>query len=170
MKHFTLKSVLVIAVFFIGVSINNSCGESPMDEDSSIYNSIRALQNEVTNLKQEIKRLDSELAALQALGGGSQSGTACSEKYIDGLYFWHGSPTGPIKHYISSGHEYTTECTYDKYGRIISGTSHVILGDMDYYSKTSYEYSGKKVITTTTIHHNDDKYPDSTTQTITEYY
>ena len=142
-----------------------------MDEDSSIYNLIRALQNEVTNLKQEIKRLDSELAALQASGGGSHSGTACSQKYIDGLYFWHGSPTGPIKHYISSGYEYTTECTYDKYGRIIGTTSHIILGtDMDYIGKTSYEYSGKKVITTTTTHHNDDKYPDSTAQTITEYY
>ncbi|WP_304726797.1 hypothetical protein [uncultured Alistipes sp.] len=163
MKHFTLKSVLVIAVFFIGVSINNSCGESPMDEDSSIYNSIRALQNEVTNLKQEIKRLDSELAALQASGS--------SEKYIDGLYFWHGSPTGPIKHQISENQKHTYEYTYDKYGRIIGTTSHMILGtDMDYIGKTSYEYSGKKVITTTTIHHNDDKYPDSIGQTITEYY
>ena len=170
MKYFTLKSVLVIVIFFIGVSINNSCGESPIDDNlSSMYNSIRTLQNEVTNLRQEIKRLDSEIAALQSSGGGSQGG-ASSEKYIDGLYFWHGSPTGPIKHYISSGHEYTTECIYDKYGRIISGTSHVILGDMDYIGKTSYEYSGKKVITTTTIHHNDDKYPDSTAQTITEYY
>lgn len=141
-----------------------------MDEDSSIYNSIRALQNEVTNLRQEIKRLDSEIAALQSLGGGSQSGTACSEKYIDGLYFWHGSPTGLIKHYISDGHEYTTEYTYDKYGRIIGSISHIVLGNMDYIGKTSYEYSGKKVITTTVTHHNSDKYPDSTSQTITEYY
>jgi len=170
MKRFAFKFISVIAAFLIGVSINNSCGESPMDEDSSIYNSIRALQNEVTNLKQEIERLDSELAALQASGGGSQGG-ASSEKYIDGLYFWHGSPTGLIKHYISSGYEYTTEYTYDKYGRIIGTTSHIILGtDMDYIGKTSYEYSGKKVITTTTTHHNDDKYPDSTAQTITEYY
>lgn len=165
MKHFTLKSVLVIAVFFIGVSINNSCGESPMDEDSSIYNSIRALQNEVTNLKQEIKRLDSELAALQSSGGGSQSGTACSEKYIDGLYFWHGFPTGSVKHHISSGYEYTTECTYDKYGRIIESITHNI-SPSESTGKVSYEYVGKTVIQTITI----DKYPDSTSQTITEYY
>lgn len=172
MKHFTLKSVLVIAVFFIGVSINNSCGESPIDNDlSSMYNSIRTLQNEVADLRREIKRLDSEIAALKSTGGGSQSGTVCSEKYIDGLYFWHGSPTGSIKHQISKNQKYTYEYTYDKYGRIIGTTSHIILGtDMDYIGKTSYEYSGKKVITTTTIHFNDDKYPDSTDQTITEYY
>ena len=112
MKRFAFKFISVIAAFLIGVSINNSCGESPMDEDSSIYNSIRALQNEVTNLKQEIERLDSELAALQASGGGSQGG-ASSEKYIDGLYFWHGSPTGLIKHYISSCLLYTSPSPRD---------------------------------------------------------
>lgn len=164
MKHFTLKSVLVIAVFFIGVSINNSCGESPMDEDSSIYNSIRALQNEVTNLKQEIKRLDSEIAALKSTDSGSQGG-ASSEKYIDGLYFWHGFPTGPIKHHISSGYEYTTEYTYDKYGRIIESITHNI-SPSESTGKVSYEYVGKTVIQTITI----DKYSDSTSQTITEYY
>lgn len=135
-----------------------------MDEDSSIYNSIRALQNEVTNLKQEIERLDSELAALQASGGGSQGG-ASSEKYIDGLYFWHGSPTGLIKHYISSGYEYTTEYTYDKYGRIIERITHNI-SPSESTGKVSYEYVGKTVIQTITI----DKYPDLTNQTITEYY
>lgn len=150
MKHFTLKSVLVIAVFFIGVSINNSCGESPMDEDSSIYNSIRALQNEVTNLKQEIKRLDSEIAALQSSGGGSQSGTVCSEKYIDGLYFWHGSPVGRIKYRkVGDVMEDTYEYTYDNYGRIISITTHSILSLGTTTSKILYEYSGKKVIQTT---------------------
>ncbi|HUN14473.1 MULTISPECIES: hypothetical protein [unclassified Alistipes] len=164
MKRFAFKFISVIAAFLIGVSINNSCGESPMDEDSSIYNSIRALQNEVTNLKQEIERLDSELAALQASGGGSQGG-ASSEKYIDGLYFWHGSPTGLIKHYISSGYEYTTEYTYDKYGRIIERITHNI-SPSESTGKVSYEYVGKTVIQTITI----DKYPDLTNQTITEYY
>jgi len=48
MKRFAFKFISVIAAFLIGVSINNSCGESPMDEDSSIYNSIRALQNKNT--------------------------------------------------------------------------------------------------------------------------
>lgn len=166
MKRFAFKFISVIAAFFIGVSINNSCGESPMDEDSSIYNSIRALQNEVTNLKQEIKRLDSEIAALQSSSGGTQSNTACSEKYIDGLYFWHGVVVGQIKHCATNGYEYTNEYTYDNYGRIISCiTTSTLMGNTT-TSKVSYEYSGKKVITTVW----DSKNPDTTSQTITEYY
>ncbi len=159
MKHFTLKSVLVIAVFFIGVSINNSCGESPIDDNlSSMYNSIRTLQNEVTNLRQEIKRFDSEIAALQASGS--------SEKYIDGLYFWHSFVVGQIKHYTTNGHEYTNEYTYDNYGRIISCiTTSTLMGNTT-TSKVSYEYSGKKVITTVW----DSKNPDTTSQIMTEYY
>ncbi len=171
MKRFAFKFISVIAAFLIGVSINNSCGESPIDDSlSSMYNSIRTLQNEVTNLKKEIKRLDSEIATLRSSDGSFQGGTS-SEKYVDGLYFWHGFPVGNRKYEISNVSEDTYEYTYDKYGRIIGTTSHTISGtDMDRICKIFYEYSGKKVITTITIHYNDDKYPDSTNQTITEYY
>ena len=168
MKQFTLKSVLVIALFFFGVSINNSCGESPIDDNlSSMYNSIRTLQNEVTNLRQEIKRLDSEISALKSTGGGSQSGTVCSEKYIDGLYFWHGALVGTIKYQkVGDSMEDTYEYTYDNYGRLISCiTTSTLMGNTT-TSKVSCEYSGKKVIRTVW----DSKNPDTTSQIITEYY
>ncbi len=169
MKHFTLKSVLVIAVFFIGVSINNSCGESPIDNDlSSMYNSIRTLQNEVTNLKKEIKRLDSEITALQSSGNSSESSP--SIKYIDGLYFMFGSPVGRIKYSKTGNDENTYEYTYDNYGRIISCTTHSVSSSLNLTGKTSYEYSDKKVIQTTITSWDSGKYPDTTSQTIIEYY
>lgn len=58
MKRYALKSIFVIAAFFIGVSINNSCGESQADESTQ-----------------------------PSSAGGSQEGSDNGEKYVDGLYF-----------------------------------------------------------------------------------
>lgn len=165
MKHYSLKSILVIAAFLIGVSINNSCGESPIDNNlSSMYNSIRALQNEVTNLRQEIKRLDSEIAILKASGGGSGGDNVSGEKYIDGLYFdRNGMVSSKIKNVIyDSGSN--VKYIYDNQDRLV---------EIEYiWSSTNkqssvYKYSGKTVLIlgTTILDTN-----QSTSQTTYEYY
>lgn len=174
MKHFTLKSVLVIAVFFIGVSINNSCGESPIDDNlSSMYNSIRTLQNEVTNLRQEIKRLDSEISALKSTSGGSQSGTACSEKYIDGLYFdRNGMVSSKINTSTNNQNKGYNKYIYDAQGRLIE-IEYIPQQSTGVTGKQSYEYSGKTVTYTSATIYDPDKFPqisNSIFQTITEYY
>lgn len=149
MKHYSLKSILVIAAFFIGVSINSSCGESPIDDNlSSMYNSIRTLQNEVSNLKQEIKRLDSEIASLKVSSGGSQGDTASGEKYIDGLYFnRNGMVSSKIKKISqdNGGYKYI----YDNQGRIIE-IEYDIYQPNETSSRQLYRYSGKTVLYTNT--------------------
>lgn len=168
MKHYSLKSILVIAAFFIGVSINSSCGESPIDDNlSSMYNSIRMLQNEVSNLKQEIKRLDSEIASLKASSGGSQGDTASGEKYIDGLYFnRNGMVSSKIKK-ISQDNG-NSKYIYDNRGRLIEIESNSYLSNGQ-TSKQSivYEYSGRTVLYKFTSI--SDTYT-STSQTTYEYY
>lgn len=165
MKHYSLKSILVIAAFFIGVSINSSCGESPIDDNlSSMYNSIRTLQNEVSNLKQEIKRLDSEIASLKASSGGSQGDTASGEKYIDGLYFnRNGMVSSKIKKIIYDNNA-NTKYIYDNQGRLI---------EIEYiWSTTSkqssvYKYFEKTCLITSTTKSDTSS---STSQITYEYY
>ncbi|MDR2890615.1 MAG: hypothetical protein LBV18_03295 [Alistipes sp.] len=71
MKRFTLKSVSVIAAFFIGISVSNSCGESPgetktenpITENPStqeLWAAIQALQSEVSGLKTVVAELETE--------------------------------------------------------------------------------------------------------------
>lgn len=150
MKRNILKLFAIVAAFFVGVSINNSCGESKMETETH--------------------------------GTGNGSSGSDDEILIDGLYFNRSGAVSskPIKitaNKISGNHvvpEYTYTYVYDNKGRIKQITMYVsdISGISGYKTVSTYEYSGKKVIATMALIHDNDNYSDSnyTTQSVTEYY
>lgn len=161
MKRNILKMFAVITAFFIGISINNSCGESKIDDGRSVqdlWNAIYALQAEVNALK--------------------TSGSANGETLIDGLYF---TRNGAVSYDSNTQRKYTQDglgryyltytytYTYDSKGRIqrITATStDSTTGDSR--SITTFEYSDKKVIKTVTTTDNNGN--NSTAQITEEYY
>lgn len=164
MKRNILKMFAVITAFFIGISINNSCGESKIDDGRSVqdlWNAIYALQAEVNALK--------------------TSDSTNGETLIDGLYF---TRNGTVSYDSNTQRKYkytqdlgshsyyltnTSTYTYDSKGRIqrITATStNSTTGDSR--SITTFEYSDKKVIKTVTTTDNNGN--NSTSQTTEEYY
>ena len=143
MKRFILKTVAVISAFFIGVFINNSCGKSERYETTpsstqELWNSVRSLTAEITQLKEDVSQLQSEIETLKTTGDNN------GEFLVDGLYFSRGGyVTSKVKSWTnSSGQGYIY--TYDYQGRI----SRVQHTDNTYTDK--YEYSSKIVTITTT--------------------
>lgn len=162
MKRNILKMFAVITAFFIGISINNSCGESKIDDGRSVqdlWNAIYALQAEVNALK--------------------TSGSTNGETLIDGLYF---TRNGTVSYDSNTQRKYTFDIfkigytdtntstyTYDSKGRIqrITTTStNSTSGDSR--SIATFEYSDKKVIKTVTTTDNNGN--NTTSQTTEEYY
>lgn len=148
MKRNILKLFAIVAAFFVGVSINNSCGESKTSTSSDasvrdLWEAIRALRTEIETLKTE--------------------NNSNGDKLIDGLYFnRYGQPMGLIKK--SGSIEFTYK--YDSKGRVQENTA----SSDGHRSISTYEYSGKKVITTVTTMYNSPNLEDHTSQIITEYY
>lgn len=144
MKRFILKTVAVISAFFIGVFINNSCGKSERYETTpsstqELWNSVRSLTAEITQLKEDVSQLQSEIETLKTTGDNN------GEFLVDGLYFNRAgivTSKPKIEKSISSFGETIHTYTYDNQGRI----SRYQAGGSD----IKYEYSGKIVTTTTT--------------------
>ena len=66
MNRNVLKSVAVVAAFLVGVSINDSCGDSPYGGDTAeLWSSVRSLTEEVAELRKENKDLRDEIARLK---------------------------------------------------------------------------------------------------------
>lgn len=66
MNRNVLKSVAVVAAFLIGVSINDSCGDSPYGGDTAeLWSSVRSLTSEVDVLKKEIEELREMIGDLE---------------------------------------------------------------------------------------------------------
>lgn len=148
MKRNTLKLLAIVAAFFIGVSINNSCGESKNDGSTSVqelWNAIHALQAEIKALK------------------------PTGETLIDGLYFNRaGSVSSKLKAITVDGNapmEYMY--VYDNKGRIQQQTTYLING---WRMITTYEYYDKKVITTAVTTYDNSPALNTTSKTVTEYY
>lgn len=170
MNRNVLKSVAVVAAFLVGVSINDSCGDSPYGGDTAeLWSSVRSLTEEVAELRTENKDLRDEIARLKKevadLGNGE--GNTSGEFLVDGLYFDRNGQVSS-KPKKSSG-DPSTEYRYDGQGRC--------LGQAMYSSgmtlRTTYSYSGKNVTEIHTTEYDPSVYPDSknTSSTkVTEYY
>lgn len=186
MKNNILKSIAVVAAFLIGVAINHSCGESLTDDTGSsstmeemwavvrsLRTEISTLKTETSSLKEQVAQLKTEVAALKSSSGsggsqgnvgGSGSNSDCSEFFVDGLYF---SRNGIVssKYKRVNGQDYY----YDNQGRVSKTESH----DNNSSSITTFEYSGKTEIRTTTITYDSTIYPDrepSSFSLVYEYY
>lgn len=150
MKRNTLRLLAMVVAFFIGVSINNSCGESKNDGSTSVqelWNAIHALQAEIETLK------------------------PTGETQIDGLYFSRaGFASSKVKKYIQSIQDmtYEEEYIYDNKGRLLQRINYNYNSGMK--STTTYEYSGKKVIQTTVVTYDNSPAFNGTSQIVTEYY
>lgn len=170
MKRGVLKTVAVIAAFFIGVSINQSCGESdPSGTPSAevMWNTVQALTSEVAQLKQEVAALK---AGGNGSGGGSGEGSGV-ETLVDGLYISRsGFVASKIKeqiYYESDGKvSQTVSNTYDEHGRIKTYKS---LSDT-WIITAEYNYSGKEVTYTSTMESTDTKIGSTSTTYRTTYY
>ena len=158
MKRFILKTVAVISAFFIGVFINNSCGKSERYETTpsstqELWNSVRSLTAEITQLKEDVSQLQSEIETLKTTGDNN------GEFLVDGLYFNRaGNVTSKPKSWTDSRGQ---RCiyTYDNQGRM---SRYQTVG-LD----VKYEYSGKTVTATTVSSAND---ISTTSVSKTEYY
>lgn len=151
MKRNILKLFAIVAAFFIGVSINNSCGESKNDGSASVqelWNAIHALQ--------------AEIKALKPTG-------ETGETLIDGLYFNRaGSVSSKPKAITVDGKapmEYMY--VYDNKGRIQQQTTYLV---NVWRMITTYEYYDKKVITTAVTTYDNSPALNTTSKTVTEYY
>ncbi len=182
MKHYVWKSFIVIAAFFIGVTINHSCGKSPIDDNSApstqeLWNSVRSLTSEMTvlkdenaKLKEEVTRLSEKIEQLENSGllGDGSGGIDSGEKLIDGLYFNRaGMVSSKIKSQDLRGN---IEFLYDSQGRFIGYPPTTINGIT---TTTSITYSGKTVTHTNTSTYDPGLYPnqpEERTQYTTEYY
>ena len=163
MKRFILKTVAVISAFFIGVFINNSCGKSERYETTpsstqELWNSVRSLTAEITQLKEDVSQLQSEIETLKTTGDNN------GEFLVDGLYFNRAgivTSKPKIMKGISSFGEtiHTYTYTYDNQGRM---SRYQTVG-LD----VKYEYSGKTVTATTVSSAND---ISTTSVSKTEYY
>lgn len=151
MKRNVLKIVAVITAFFIGVSINNSCGEPETGNGGNsikdLWNAVNSLSKEVEQLKKDNKQLQEDVKLLNekivALGGGNNDQVDSGETLVDGLYFSRGgSVSSKIKKFTQPN--IVTEYTYDGQGRIKS-YFHTISGVKTTYN---YSYSGKSVSVT----------------------
>ena len=171
MNRNVLKSVAVVAAFLVGVSINDSCGDSPYGGDTAeLWSSVRSLTEEVAELRTENKDLRDEIARLKKevadLGNGE--GNTSGEFLVDGLYFDRNGfvSSKPKK---SSG-DPSTEYRYDGQGRCLEQAVYYSLGTT---VRLTYSYSGKNVTEIHTTEYDPSVYPDSknTSRTIvTEYY
>ena len=186
MKRNFLKSIAVIAAFLIGVAINHSRGESAADDtipptEEEMWKIVRTLRTEIatlktetSSLKEQVAQLKAEVAALKSTDsnsggsqgntGGSGSNSDCGEFFVDGLYFYRNG-------IVSSKYKRVNEQEYyyDNQGRVSRTESHTNNSS----SITTFEYSGKTEIRTTTITYDSTIYPnlESTTSTIVyEYY
>lgn len=161
MKRFFLKTVAVISAFFIGVFINNSCGKSERYETTpsstqELWNSVRSLTAEITQLKEDVSQLQSEIETLKTTGDNN------GEFLVDGLYFSRGgyvTSKPKIMKVTSPYGETIYTYTYDNQGRI---SRYQTEGQ-----NTKYEYSGKTVTATTVSSAND---INITSVSKTEYY
>ena len=157
MKNKSLQAVAVLLAFFIGVAINNSCGDTYQSADES---SVSALWSQVRTMQTEIEQLKTEVANLK--NGGGSSNASKGEFEVDGLWFDRDgmvrskikesygestTDTGTIKTTSTGNSEYK----YDEYGRLVESTS-TSTSDLDTVtgSSTKYEYNGKVVIRTIT--------------------
>lgn len=174
MNRNVLKSVAVVAAFLVGVSINDSCGDSPYGGDTAeLWSSVRSLTEEVaelrkenTDLRDEIARLKKEVADL-----GNGEGNTSGEFLVDGLYFNRGGwVNSKMKRETGDGSGFSLiEYRYDDQGRKKTQI---------YYAKGQtityeYSYSGKNVTEIHTTEYDPSVYPDSkntSSTTVTEYY
>lgn len=178
MKHYVWKSFIVIAAFFIGVTINHSCGKSPIDDGSApstqeLWNSVRSLTSEMTALKDENAKLKEEVARLsekieQLENSGSLSdgsgGIDSGEKLIDGLYF---NRSGMVSSKIKFQNiRENIEYLYDSQGRFIGYPPQTVNGVT---TTTSITYSGKTVTHTQTSTYEPELYPNQPEERVTQY-
>lgn len=170
MNRNVLKSVAVVAAFLVGVSINDSCGDSPYGGDTAeLWSSVRSLTEEVAELRTENKDLRDEIARLKKevadLGNGE--GNTSGEFLVDGLYFDRNGQVSS-KPKKSSG-DPSTEYRYDDQGREKTRIYYA----KGYTTTYGYSYSGKNVTSIQTTEYDPSVYPDSkntSSTSVIEYY
>lgn len=169
-KSKILKTVSVIAAFIIGISVNNSCGESDDTGNPSTYElwqTIHTLSAEISHLKNDIQQLRTEVENIKQPGGSDHG-----EILIDGLYFSRSGfvKSKPKKSYdLQSQNMQSTEYVYDSKGHLKTIISH----NNGSTTTTSFEYSGKTRTETTNTIYDPAYYPNSqnySTKSVTEYF
>lgn len=167
MNRNVLKSVAVVAAFLVGVSINDSCGDSPYGGDTAeLWSSVRSLTEEVAELRKENKDLRDEIARLKKevadLGNGE--GNTSGEFLVDGLYFdRNGFVSSKIR--TRTGMEYR----YDSQGRCLWWGTY----GSGIKTRVTFSYSGKNVTEIHTTEYDPSVYPDSkntSSTSVIEYY
>nr|WP_290015969.1 hypothetical protein [uncultured Alistipes sp.] len=134
-------------------------------EISALKEETATLTARMTGMGGEIERLNTEVAALKSTGGGSSGNSDCGEFFVDGLYFYrNGIVSSKYKRIDGQGYYY-----YDNQGRVSKIESH----ENNSSSITTFEYSGKTEIRTTTKTYDPVIYPDrepSSFSIVYEYY
>ena len=174
MNRNVLKSVAEVAAFLVGVSINDSCGDSPYGGDTAeLWSSVRSLTEEVAELRTENKDLRDEIARLKKevadLGNGE--GNTSGEFLVDGLYFdRNGQVSSKPKRQTGDESGFSlVEYRYDNQGREKTRIYYA----KGYTTTYGYSYSGKNVTSIQTTEYDPSVYPDSkntSSTTVTEYY
>lgn len=147
MRKRTFQLAAILLAFIIGVAINYSCGDNYQSDDVSVsylWNEVKAMQDEIKQLKAEISNLKN--------GGGSSG-----EFQVDGLWFSrNGVCDGMIKetstqHYLNGAVNisYTYKYEYDNYGRGIKLTLITNTNGTTTQQESKYQYNGKTVTVTT---------------------
>ena len=146
----TIRIAIILSAFFIGVTINNSCGDLPNNKpNGSIDTGNPQIDALLNSMQSEITELKSKVTTLENSSGGTE---------VDGMFvgpYGIANKTKKFTSYLADGSiSFIQSYEYDNYGRMSSYSVNS--------NSSTYTYQYKKVTQTNTS--------TGKVSTVTEYY